>query len=179
MGEYAKHRHDRIKIGTCEDMLYLRADQVHLVEPMEGNVNPQTDDSIRFRFPFPDEDSIAPGQFDNPFRGHAVQVEPPKDIEHGMIQFRNDRGLLVSLPCPSGENPAPYKIHRNGFAGATRIVQQRRLNGLLMLVCECGSCGAKWRCETLEDAEQYASKAPAEIAARIRAGYEPRMGIPS
>lgn len=172
MGEYAKHQGDRIKIGTCEDMYYLRADQVHLVQHIEGNVDPSTDDSIRFRFPWPDEDRVGPGQFDDPFRGYAVQVEPPRDVDHGPIQFRNDRGLLVSLPCPCGPNTAPYTIHRNGFAGPTRIVQQRRMHGLLMLVCECTSCGAKWRCETLEDAEQYAVKCPAPIAERIRAGYK-------
>ncbi len=36
MGEYAIYRGERIKIGTCEDMYYLRPDQVHLVKRVSG-----------------------------------------------------------------------------------------------------------------------------------------------
>ena len=62
MGEYAKYNGQQIKIGTCESMYYLRADQAHLVQAMSGNVNPITDcESIRFRFPFPEEDGCKPG----------------------------------------------------------------------------------------------------------------------
>ena len=35
MGEYANYMGERVKIGTCEDMLYLRWDQRHLVTESE------------------------------------------------------------------------------------------------------------------------------------------------
>ena len=59
MGEYARHPiHGPIKIGTCEDMYYLRHSQCHEIVPEAGSLNPaQHDGELRFRFPFPDEDT--------------------------------------------------------------------------------------------------------------------------
>lgn len=54
MGEYATFRGQSVKIGTCEDMYYLRADQAHLVKPTRGSCDPRAADvqrAIRFRFP--------------------------------------------------------------------------------------------------------------------------------
>ena len=68
MGEYATRKDigERIKIGTCESMYYLRADQAREVYAEPGNVDPIADAAaIRFRFPFPDEDGIEPGNFDD------------------------------------------------------------------------------------------------------------------
>lgn len=67
------YRGERRKIGTCEDMLYLRFDQRYLVKAKPGNVDPARDvKELRFRFPFPDEDSIQPGDFDEPDRSIEV-----------------------------------------------------------------------------------------------------------
>jgi hypothetical protein len=59
MGEYARYNGSDIKIGTCEDMYYLRADQAHLVTaPVDGMLDPiKYAAQIRFRFPFPEEDA--------------------------------------------------------------------------------------------------------------------------
>ncbi len=156
MGEYAQYNGHRIKIGTCEDMLYLRADQAHDVTPERGSVDPvKNADKIRFRFPWPDEDGKEPGSFE-PFRSlHVSGCESPPEVEHGSIQFRNDAGLLVSLPCPEGVagKAAPYKIHYNGYSGKVKIVQQRLVDGKLVLICQCGSCGTPYRYPTLEEAQ--------------------------
>ena len=58
MGEYAKHKGEEIKIGTCENMYYLRFDQRHKVKALPGNVDPNGADAyaLRFRFPWPNED---------------------------------------------------------------------------------------------------------------------------
>jgi len=157
MGEYTQYNERRIKIGTCEDMLYLRADQAVLVMAERGSVDPfnQTD-GIRFRFPFPDEDSVEPGAFQDPFRRlYVFGAKLPDGIDHHSIQFSNQKGLLVSLPCP--ESPegkaATYKVHKNGYGGEVAISQQRLIDGKLVLICECGSCGAKYRCPTLVESE--------------------------
>jgi hypothetical protein len=194
MGEYARHNGERIKIGTCEDMYYLRADQARIVIPERGNVDPIADAAgIRFRFPFPDEDSKRPGDFDDHDRGIALYgLAVPEGVDHGHVQFVSSRGFNVCLPCPeSPEGKAfPHTIHRNGYPGPVRIVQQRVWEGHLALVLECGGCAHRWRCPELSDAgdvvtvlldqaertrrqDERDSRADwyQEIAARIVKGY--------
>lgn len=156
MGEYATFRGERIKIGTCEDLYYLRADQVGRLSHSDiGNHW----DAVRFRFPFPDEDSTEPGDFRDSGRSVPVSgLKPPAELDHHTIQFKAnypDRGVLVMLPCPfSADGQAgAVRYQFNGFAGAVRIVQQRIWDGLLVLVAECGACGARYRYPTIEDAE--------------------------
>jgi hypothetical protein len=204
MGEYARYQGQEIKIGTCEDMYYLRADQVCMVSPEYGNVDPLRDArSLRFRFPFPDEDGIEPGAFDDHDRGLTVRGATAPEVDHYSVQFSASNGYLVSLPCPEGIehltiNDQVTTIHRNGYGGAVEIVQQRIWEDRLVLVCGCKGCGARWRCETLADAQSVldgltameareretaernntpgnAATADryAEVARRIRAGYEP------
>lgn len=174
MGEYAKIKGTgaNVKIGTCEDMYYLRADQAHRVWPQHGNVDPIKDaGEIRFRFPWPDEDRTEPGEFADPFRSMALSIPAPVSFNHSSIQFTRNYphqgGMNVSLPCPDGPDGLPgVTIHRNGYAGEVRIVQQRAWVGRLVLVCACGSCGAKYRLETLELAE------PVLVALRSMADRE-------
>ncbi len=157
MGEYAEYRGEQIKIGTCEDMYYLRADQAHLVRALRGNVNPITQaDNIRFRFPFPNEDNCKPGCFEDPFRAEGFYDVPiPEGVKHTTTQFVSSRGYLLSSDCPEmmmaklGKN----MFARNGNIGRVRLVQQRVWEGKLVLVMECGGCGAKYRLPTLEDAQ--------------------------
>lgn len=158
MGEMARFKGEEVKIGTCEDMYYLRADQRELVKALPHNVDPVNDaDVLRFRFPFPDEDKIEPGAFENSFRSVVIPgATPPEGVEHDSMQFRHDKGYLISLPCPeAGESPVygMHKVHRNGFAGAVKLCQQRFFNGFWVPVFECGGCGAKWRIETLEECQ--------------------------
>lgn len=206
MGEFACYNGNEIKIGTCEEMCYLRADQADKVTALPGNVDPVTDAlQLRFRFPFPDEDSVSPGEFEDAFRGLTVPglTALGLDFEHTTVQFTSAAGYLTSLPCPEGpQADHGLKVHRNGFSGAVKIVQQRRFDGKLVLICECGGCGAKFRLPTVEDAapviraciaqvkserhqESLHPKATAEsiaragefwlaIAERILAGYEVR-----
>ena len=184
MGEYARRKSDgqEIKIGTCEDMYYLRADQRHLVAALPGNVNPNSNDalSIRFRFPWPDEDGTLPGEYHDRFeRGAAVRgAVPPVGVEHGTVQFSAPAGYLVSLPCPEGQpDNTPglrtslngLTIHRNGFGGAVQLTQQKLLaDGRLVPVCKCGGCGYAWRVEDPAEIEAIAVAFRAEGDSRIR-----------
>jgi len=171
MGEYAKFHGERIKIGTCEEMYYLREDQAHLVEAQSGNVDPFSPEDqqvIRFRFPWPDEDTEAPGAFEAAFDRsvHVPGAVPPKDFAHHSIQFASTHptGYLLNLPCPESrdadwlrvvkpEGPVPATIHRDGFAGAFHICQQGWRGGVLALIGKCGGCGAKFNLPTWEAAE--------------------------
>ncbi len=90
MGEYATFKGRHIKIGTCEQMYYLRADQVCMIDAANNSVDPSNEQhagSIRFRFPFPDEDNIEPGSFQDYDRAHAINgVEIPEDVDFPSLE---------------------------------------------------------------------------------------------
>lgn len=165
MGEYAIRKSDgaEIKIGTCENMYYLRFDQRHLVKGMRGNVDPNDDSevcSVRFRFPFPWEDAIQPGEFlDSDARIKLHNVSLPDGVDHSKVQFQNAAGVLISLPCPLStegkafEAQTGLKFGFNGYSGDVGIVQQRKLSptGPLALICQCGVCGTRFNLPTKAD----------------------------
>lgn len=201
MGEYATHNGHSIKIGTCEDLYYLRADQARVVTPERGSLNPNdpaVQAVIRFRFPWPDEDHIAPGAFEAferavPIDGPDVSV--PAEVEHHRVQFTAPAGYLLSIPCPerhatedtglSLTHTNGLRIARNGFRGRVRLIQQAYRNGHLAAICECGGCGARYNLPTLADAQPLIDACRARaardtspwwaaVADRIAAGYQAR-----
>lgn len=164
MGEYAHYGDHKVKIGTCEEMYYLRYDQRTKVQPLSGNVDPVQDAAeLRFRFPWPDEDGFAPGSSDFYDKGYergitVYGLDAPLDLDHGTIQFTAPVGYNVCLPCPESVAYSDYqgarklidsgpviRVHRNGFRGAIQLVQQRYVpdQGLVPIL-RC-ACGAKWR----------------------------------
>lgn len=163
MGEYATYNGESIKIGTCESMYYLRSDQRHLIRDYDFA---SCLSSIRFRFPFPDEDNIEPGHFEDYDRGVKIPGwELPDDFaEHYSVQFTSTAGYNLCIPCP--ESPGTtrgfttevngLRVNRNGFNGGPVVLQQKHCNGLLVTVVSCKACGAAWRLETLEQAEPVA-----------------------
>lgn len=169
MGEYATRRSDgkSIKIGTCENMYYLRADQRHLVTPESGSSF-----GIRFRFPWPDEDGTNPGEFDRYERSACLHgLKPPTTCEHYNVQFRADAGYLLSVPCP--EVNEHKGLARNGFVGAVRLTQLRLLDdGRLVPVLMC-ACGAKWRVETEADILEIVTACRSEADAALRLTRNP------
>lgn len=175
MGEYAKFAGRDIKMGTCEDMYYLRAEQVPQLRPLPNSLNPRDPEVLqvlRFRFPWPDEDGTEPGAFDRYNRTAAVHdVQLPEGVEHDLVQFVAQAGYLVSLPCPEGP-PATHglQVHRNGFAGPVLIVQQGYRNGNLAVICRCGGCGAPFNLPTQADAE------PVIVACRAEADRMEKRG---
>lgn len=204
MGEYAKRRADgaEIKIGTCESMYYLRADQVDQVDPLAGSCDPAREriqNVIRFRFPFPWEDGIPPGGFDSHEPPSVFVNVPTADrAAHGTVQFSagsDRRGwLLTALPCPvGGQLPPGVVVHRNGWPGDVELAFQGWRVGPdgrrdLRTIVRCRVCGSMWSLPR-EDAEaaavslrERADKLDLEgregapdlhvIADRILAGYQ-------
>lgn len=183
MGEYAEYNGQQVKIGTCEDMLYLRADQAHEVTALTRNIDPMNAkhrEVIRFRFPFPEEDGIEPGAFEDSDRGHVLySVQSPAAVKHSTVQFRADNGYLVSLPCPesgdrgivslasNGKDHA-YVVHRNGHPGATELIQQAWRDGLLVSILKCKACGSVWRLPELEHAQPVIDALHKEADAILR-----------
>jgi hypothetical protein len=173
MGEYATHRGESIKIGTCESMYYLRADQARLVTPESGSVDPVRDaESIRFRFPFPGEDDVAPGQFEPYNRRIRIDgLQAPAELadDHYRVQFvAQSHGYNVCLPCPeSGKAEHGLTVHRNGFPGAVFLAQQRLVNGQLLPILEC-NCGMAWRVPEEESAPLFEALQASSDAERRR-----------
>jgi hypothetical protein len=175
MAEYGTRIDDgeQIKIGTCEDMLYLRPDQIDQVTApiLQPHILPK----LRFRFPFPDEDTTRPGEFNDPDRDAGVYgILPPVGIEHARVQFASTYppGHNVTLPCPmSLEGKASGLTYQpSGFGAPVRIIQQRIFAGVWVLVAKCGGCASAYRLETLEDAQ------PVIAACRQRAIHDSRGG---
>lgn len=173
MGEYATYCGESIKIGTCESMYYLRADQARKVQAKGGSVDPVRDaESIRFRFPFPYEDGITPGAFDDYDRKLALpgMIAPAKLAdEHSIIQFvAQSHGYNLCIPCPeSGKAEHGLKVHRNGFAGAVFLSQQRLVDGQLLPILSC-VCGMAWRVPEDESAPLFAALEAAALSERQR-----------
>lgn len=190
MGEYAKYKGERVKIGTCENMYYLRYDQRHDVTPLSGNVNPAGPErfALRFRFPWPSEDGIEPGGNFEPFeRSVCVPgLAAPADVEHHSVQFVAQAGYNCCLPCPESGKEAftagvcepgasnglhPVKIHRNGYKGAVLLAYQKPVEGIgLVPVLMCGGCGSMWREEERERIEEIAMLFRSEGDRRERDG---------
>ncbi len=175
MGEYAKFNGERVKVGTCEDLYYLRADQAHLVKTEHGNVDPMAARdraAIRFRFPWPDEDGTQPGAFDDYDRSVAIPgATVPAGVEHYTVQFTARARYLLSIHCPEGsEADRGLKVARNGFAGAVRLVQQGYRQGVLAAIFQCGGCGARFNLPTWAEVE------PVVVAIRAEADRDARQG---
>lgn len=171
MGEYANYKGEHIKIGTCEDMYYLRADQRHLIEGYKFSDEMLA--ACRFRFPFPDEDHIEPGQFDVYDRGVSLYgVDIPDEVTHYKVQFVARVGFNVMLPCPLSKEgkESGLKMHANGFAGPVKIVQQALRNGVWVTICRCGACDTTYRLPTMAEAE------PVIVALRSSADHYEREG---
>ncbi len=196
MGEYAKYGGTEIKVGTCEDMYYLRYDQRGQVYPVRGSVNPAGPERymLRFRFPWPDEDHVPPGGYDPYDRALAVPgFAPSQECEHRDVQFTARVGYVTSLPCPEGSPlyhrevqygstvfrlgtlEPPIHVHRNGFQGATLLQAQKLVKGIgLVPILRCGGCGSMWR---EEDRERIAALAVClRVEGDLRERHDPGRG---
>jgi hypothetical protein len=172
MGEYAIRKSDNteIKIGTLEDMYYLRFEDRDKVTHKPGNVDPVRDAcELRFRLPFPDEDNTPIGQYGNHTRGQRL-YKPTLDAQGkvtghedftdaetasdaGIIQFSHDCGLLLNVPCYHGAKlPAvgpDVRAFWNGKSHTLELYQLRpvMVDGVLRVfpVVHCRFCGHAWR----------------------------------
>lgn len=160
MGEYARYLGQEVKIGTCESMYYLRADQAWKVSALPGNVDPMSSrdrESLRFRFPFPSEDSIAPGQFDYPLPDVVVSYPAELPAEHGnvSVETRPGRGRRMSayLPCPMVAPDLWHQYVRDSTP-AVRIAYQGVRGGALAVIVECAYCDGMWNLPEREQAER-------------------------
>lgn len=168
MGENATRKSDgeRIKIGTCESMYYLRFDQRDDVSYSWPALSDDPDklDPFMYRFPDPREDGTLPGEYESAWGGIKLSIKGfwggLEGVDHGCIQATAGEGYLFNLPCPEG-NPDLYKgpygkapqAHRNGGTTTVIVTAQRWYAGRLVLVIQCAGCRRSIRLQELEDAQ--------------------------
>jgi hypothetical protein len=161
MGEFANYAGQKIKIGTCDEMLYLRYEDRHLVEWIKGNVDAASDMGLKWRLPFSDEDDSGPGRYADPFR--AVQLRrgnewfrcPEAAEQGGTIQMTHPCGYLLNVPCYHGEKlpgeGKPHGIQWNGRAGGFyELVHVKNTAEGVLPVIRCRFCREAWRAEWAE-----------------------------
>jgi len=167
MGEYAirKTDNERIKIGTCEMMYYLRIEDRRNVIPESNSLNPAKETGLFWRLPFPEEDDILLGEYE-PFKGLRLykKREPinGRDQGHddfeqqelmkdpGTIQLRHDCGLLVNMPCYHGlalpDSPPDGKCFWNGKSWFLELSYVKELSdGKITPIVSCRHCRKMWR----------------------------------
>lgn len=169
MGEYARRKSDNsfIKIGTCEDMYYLRYEDRHKVICNQGSGF-----GTRWRLPLPSEDHILPGDYEDPyFRGdnripldwatvvgddgedETIFFEPNKQVVEnpGTTQLRDDSGLVVNIKCFHGIKPPEAggditSVHWNGKTSHWwDLTCLRETKEGLHPVVRCRQCGHMYR----------------------------------
>jgi len=196
MGEYAIRKSDgaEVKIGTCEDMLYLRYEDRGKVSKIPNSLDPEKEAGVlRFRVPFPDEDDTPIGEYKDPFRGirlyrqcgvgQSSYCEDFKDEstlrDTGRVQLHHESGLLINVPCYHGiklpESSGDFKSFWNGKSWSFELTQlaPRTIGGVFQVlpIVKCRHCRALWRYEwsTVWD------YVPADLKPVLRVYAEPKQ----
>lgn len=119
MGEYAWHCGESIKIGTCQNMYYLRLEDRHLISRDENSIDVKNrdGDGLNFRLPFPDEDCLGPGRYD--------------------VHDRGVRLCLIHDPC----------VKNNCNSVDFDLVRIKKKDNKLYPVITCRNCGVSYSCE--------------------------------
>ena len=148
MGEYAFYNGTQIKIGTCNEMLYLRYEDRHKVKPIVNNVDPATEYDLIFRLPYPDEDHLGPGNYDDPFRGIPLDGQfASEGLEPGITQATTPFGILINLPCYHGlqlPEIQDCKTFWNGWRDHLHLSGVRNTRTGLLPMIRCDACREVW-----------------------------------
>ena len=163
MSENALFNGERVKIGTCECMYYLRWQDRWKVDPLPNNLDPRTMAGLFFRLPFPDEDCLQPGEYNDHMRGDRLGRREPEgersfwndwtpedtaDMDPGLLQVSHKSGLLLNVPCHHGiklPETGEVKAFWNGKCHHFELYMVKHVgNGVLRPVYHCRWCGSMW-----------------------------------
>jgi|HubBroStandDraft_1064217.scaffolds.fasta_scaffold148493_2 hypothetical protein len=161
MGEYATRKSDgeSIKIGTCESMYYLRYEDRHSVTKRPHSLDPANCQNLFWRLPFPDEDKILAGEYNEYGRGLRLYknvdgwaqdyTSPDLAERPGTIQLRDaESGLLLNVPCHHGEKLPELgnaKAFWNGKGHSYELAHLKNTPNGILPVIRCRHCGFMWR----------------------------------
>lgn len=163
MGEYAERKIDgqKIKIGTCENMYYIRYDDRHKVRPDNNSLDCSEEKNLFWRLPFPDEDNILVGGYKDSFR--ALRLYDKNSVNFrceelakkpGNMQLTHESGLLVNVTCYHGEklpeSSGDFKPCWNGKSWDYELESMKNhetKDGVIELkpIVKCRHCRSIWR----------------------------------
>ena len=164
MGEYATRISDgeEIKIGTCESMYYIRYEDRNLVNPRENSLDCSKELDLHWRLPFPDEDDIKVGEYQEFNRGsplyqmgeHGAEGFTIDESEQhpGSIQLTHKSGLLLNIPCYHGvQLPDMGDIVRAGWNGKQswffELKSIKNTKKGIKGIISCRYCDKSWICD--------------------------------
>lgn len=157
MGEYAIRKSDgkEVKIGTCEDMMYCRYDQL-------GDIDyPYSCKNMLWRIPTPDEDGTQVGDYEsslmlkNGYIPYHLMIDSLKfDDEDKQLLIKNSGitqvlvdklGLLCNIKCFHGlklpDNSDDVKYFWNGKRDPLHLAYLVNKDKELRVGIKCNACG--------------------------------------
>lgn len=158
MGEYARRKRDgvEVKIGTCSDMYYIRYEDRDKVARLQNSLDCSVEFNLRWRLPFPDEDKVKIGEYEDYCRGCGLSGFNDYDgmIDNvGTLQLTHESGLLINVPCYHGiklPDITGPKVGAfwNGKSNHIELSSVKNMpDGTLRPVIRCRYCGESWRSE--------------------------------
>ena len=155
MGEYLNFDGEDVKIGTCENLYYLRYDFLkdNLDRFKAGDQEPKSylSDGSRFRFPFPEEDTQQPFHYEKFDKGLTVPVDRKDfEIEHSTVTAHiqangGGYGINYFIPCPGLNRELEIEHSNISERFPLDIVQLKPVGEEVWLVVRCGYCGVRVR----------------------------------
>jgi len=160
MGEFALYNGQRVKIGTCESMYYLRYEDRFKVTAEAHSLDPAFTPNLFWRLPFEDEDNVEIGCYSDFSRGYRLyQMDergycqdyyPEDELKPGSFQMSHPSGLLISVPCHHGKKlpdlGAQTRVGWNGKSHCFELVHIKNLeDGSVVPIIRCRHCGDMWR----------------------------------
>jgi hypothetical protein len=161
MGEYAIRNSDeqKIKIGTCENMYYIRYEDRLKVAKLAGNLDCSKELGLFWRLPFPDEDHKQPGDYEEFDRSYPLKGFEPNvsGSNPGTLQMRHESGLMINVNCYHGsklpESNADIQPFWNGKAWHFSLYQVTNTEDDIKGAIRCNACGKTWTCDINEITE--------------------------
>lgn len=163
MGEYAirKEDNEKIKIGICESMFYIRYEDRNKVNQLPGSIDPQKEINLFWRLPFPGEDYIKIGEYREHNRGaliykldekgRAIYYADPEHAEDpGTLQLIHiESGLMINAKCYHGEKlptgSEDMKPFWNGKGYAYELAFVKNTKKAVLPIIRCRFCENMWR----------------------------------
>ena len=193
MGEYATRKSDgeRIKIGTCESMYYLRYEDRFKVNKDDHSIDPRDCLNLFWRLPFPDEDKIDIGNYEDYHRGLQLYrltkdgwsenfSSPDLAEVPGLIQLTHKSGLLINVPCYHGEKLPELgdaKAAWNGKSHSYELAHIKNMSDGVWPVIHCRHCGKMWRTDWADIWEFIPTDMQARLTVYSGLPVTPKMEI--
>lgn len=153
MSEYAIHDDRLVKLGIGSNFYYVRYEDRLKVKPLFDNIDCSKELNLYWRLPYPDEDNIKIGEYQDPNRVyilHGFAVEGAEGFA-GMIQLHHESGLIINVVCyhgiklPAGSKEVvPFWNRKVSYFVLCAVKNTKE--GIKAVV-RCKFCGKSWATE--------------------------------